>query len=107
MSGKQFSLSPSFSVFSRATISLSLSLSLSRNHTHACTPTLVLFSYCIFLRTVGIVKDITGSYVIKYHANGPDQPPIEIDFTPPFRRISMISGLEEALGIKLPTDLTR
>jgi len=54
----------------------------------------------------GIVKDITGSYVIKYHSNGPDQPPIEIDFTPPFRRISMISGLEEALGIKLPTDLT-
>ncbi len=30
---------------------------------------------------------------------------MEIDFTPPFRRISMVSGLEEALGAKLPDDL--
>jgi lysyl-tRNA synthetase class 2 len=27
---------------------------------------------------------------------------IEIDFTPPFRRIPMMAGLEEVLGIKLP-----
>lgn len=47
---------------------------------------------------LGIVKDITGGYIIKYHANGYDQPPIEIDFTPPFRRISMISGLEDAIN---------
>lgn len=30
---------------------------------------------------------------------------IEIDFTPPFRRISMCAGLEEALNVKLPADL--
>jgi len=30
---------------------------------------------------------------------------IDIDFTPPFRRISMCSGLEEALNVKLPADL--
>ena len=30
---------------------------------------------------------------------------VEIDFTPPFRRISMVSGLEEALNVKLPADL--
>jgi lysyl-tRNA synthetase class 2 len=33
----------------------------------------------------GIVKEITGGYKILCHSNGHDQPPIEIDFTPPFR----------------------
>lgn len=46
-----------------------------------------------------------GSYKIQYHSNGPDADPIEIDFTPPWRRISLISGLEECLGVKMPTDL--
>lgn len=32
-----------------------------------------------------MVKELTGSYKIKYHANGLDNDPIEIDFTPPFR----------------------
>eukprot|EP00873_Tetraselmis_striata_P002783 jgi/Tetstr1/423047/TSEL_013818.t1 len=50
----------------------------------------------------GMVKDIHGSYKISYHANGPEADPVEIDFTPPWRRISMVSGLEEACGIKLP-----
>jgi lysyl-tRNA synthetase class 2 len=49
-----------------------------------------------------MVFAIKGSYKIQYHANGPDAPPIEIDFTPPFRRISMVSALEEALGEKIP-----
>jgi len=53
----------------------------------------------------GMVKAITGDYKFKYHANGHDQPPIEIDCTPPFRRISMIKGLEELAGVKLPADL--
>ncbi|KAL2931822.1 Lysine--tRNA ligase [Bienertia sinuspersici] len=30
-------------------------------------------------------QELTGGYVIKYHANGLDKEPIEIDFTPPFR----------------------
>lgn len=30
---------------------------------------------------------------------------VDIDFTPPFRRISMCAGLEEALDCKLPEDL--
>ncbi|KAK8523147.1 hypothetical protein V6N12_047677 [Hibiscus sabdariffa] len=34
----------------------------------------------------GMVKELTGVYKIKYHANGLDNDPIEIDFTPPFRR---------------------
>ncbi|OMO50780.1 Lysine-tRNA ligase, class II [Corchorus capsularis] len=33
----------------------------------------------------GMVKDLTDCYKIKYHANGLDNDPIEIDFTPPFR----------------------
>jgi lysyl-tRNA synthetase class 2 len=52
----------------------------------------------------GMVKSVLGTYKIKYHANGFEKEPIEIDFTPPFRRISMIQGLEEA-GIKIPKDL--
>jgi lysyl-tRNA synthetase class 2 len=51
----------------------------------------------------GMVYAIKGTYKIQYHAKGPDEPPIEIDFTPPFRRISMVSGLEEALNIKFPS----
>lgn len=31
------------------------------------------------------MKDLTGGYKIKYHSNGLDSEPIEIDFTPPFR----------------------
>jgi len=31
-----------------------------------------------------MVFQIKGSYKIQYHADGPDQPPVEIDFTPPW-----------------------
>lgn len=33
----------------------------------------------------GMVLAIKGSYKFQYHNNGPDQPPVEVDFTPPFR----------------------
>lgn len=40
-----------------------------------------------------LVHKLTGSYKLKYHPDGPDtERVIEIDFTPPFRRISMIQG---------------
>lgn len=49
----------------------------------------------------GMVKDITGSYVIPYAAEeGCD--PVLIDFSPPWRRIGMIEGLEEATATKFP-----
>lgn len=55
----------------------------------------------------GMVYELTnGSYKIKYHADGLDKDPIEIDFTPPFRRIDMIEGLEEMAGLSIPKDLT-
>ncbi|XP_019166163.1 PREDICTED: lysine--tRNA ligase isoform X1 [Ipomoea nil] len=53
----------------------------------------------------GMVKDLTGGYVIKYHANGVDKDPIEIDFTPPFRRIDMIEELEKVANLSIPKDL--
>ena len=53
----------------------------------------------------GLVKEITGSYKIKYHLNGPEAEPVEIDFTPPWRRIPMMSTLEEKLKVTFPTDL--
>ena len=54
-----------------------------------------------------MVFNICGTYKIKHHPEGVGEglPELEIDFTPPFRRISMISGLEEALGVKFPEDL--
>jgi len=53
----------------------------------------------------GIVKDVIGDYKFKYHPEGPNGREFEVDFTPPFKRISMIAGLEEALGVKFPEDL--
>jgi lysyl-tRNA synthetase, class II len=49
----------------------------------------------------GLVKSVTGGFVIKYSPK-PGMPEVEIDFTPPFKRISMMEGLEEAMKIKLP-----
>ncbi|KAF7838023.1 lysine--tRNA ligase, cytoplasmic-like [Senna tora] len=55
----------------------------------------------------GMVKELTkGSYKIKYHANGIDKDPIEIDFTPPFRRIDMIEELEKIANLSIPKDLS-
>jgi lysyl-tRNA synthetase class 2 len=54
-----------------------------------------------------MVKSITGGYVIQFHPDGPGtEKVLEMDFTPPFRRIPFIKGLEERMGVKLPTDLT-
>ncbi|XP_047345197.1 lysine--tRNA ligase isoform X1 [Vespa velutina] len=50
----------------------------------------------------GMVKAIHGSYKLLYHPNGPDGEVVEIDFTPPFKRISMMKTLEEILEVKLP-----
>ena len=49
----------------------------------------------------GLVREVTGSYIVQY---SPDEggEPLQIDFSPPWRRISMISGLEEATGETFP-----
>lgn len=50
----------------------------------------------------GMVKSIHGSYKIKYHPDGPDGEEVEIDFTPPFKRVSMLKTLESILKVKFP-----
>lgn len=52
----------------------------------------------------GMVFAIHGSHKIMYHPNGPEDKDtvIELDFTPPFKRIPMMKGLEEALQMALP-----
>ncbi|OMJ12915.1 Lysine-tRNA ligase, cytoplasmic [Smittium culicis] len=50
----------------------------------------------------GMVNYLHGKSTIEYHMHGYDKDPVVIDFTPPFRRLDMISGLEEALNTKLP-----
>jgi lysyl-tRNA synthetase, class II len=52
-----------------------------------------------------MVLEIKGSYKIKYNAEGPESDPIDIDFTPPWRRISMVEELEKVLGVSIPKDL--
>jgi len=44
-----------------------------------------------------MVKELTGGYKIKYHANGLENDPIEIDFTPPFRSLGRISLLPPSM----------
>jgi len=51
-----------------------------------------------------MVLNIRGSYKIQYHADGPDAPPVEIDFTPPWRRVSMVDEIEKQAGMKLNRD---
>ncbi len=49
----------------------------------------------------GMVKAVTGGYVIEYAAEEGKEP-VKIDFSPPWKRISMIEGLEEATKTKFP-----
>ncbi|XP_058120893.1 lysine--tRNA ligase-like [Anopheles ziemanni] len=49
-----------------------------------------------------MVHAIHGTYQIKYHPNGRQGKEYVIDFTPPFRRLSMIESLEEILKVKFP-----
>jgi len=49
----------------------------------------------------GMVKKITGGHKINFQPK-PGADEVEIDFSPPYRRISMIGGIEEHIGEKLP-----
>ncbi|KAA0723785.1 Lysine--tRNA ligase [Triplophysa tibetana] len=50
----------------------------------------------------GMVKHITGGFKVTYHPDGPEGEAREIDFTPPFKRISMTQDLEKEMGVKFP-----
>lgn len=49
-----------------------------------------------------MVKHITGGYKVTYHPEGPEGQAYEIDFTPPFKRVSLVHDLEKELGVKFP-----
>jgi len=51
-----------------------------------------------------MVLNIKGSYKIEYHPDGPDGEPIEIDFTPPWPRISLVEEVEKQAKVKIPRD---
>lgn len=53
-----------------------------------------------------MVYSIKGTYKIQYQ-NDPDRKsdPIEIDFTPPWPRLSMVAELEKQLDVTIPKDL--
>uniref|UniRef100_A0A3Q7JWB6 Aminoacyl-tRNA synthetase class II (D/K/N) domain-containing protein n=1 Tax=Solanum lycopersicum TaxID=4081 RepID=A0A3Q7JWB6_SOLLC len=53
-----------------------------------------------------MVKELTDGYIIKYHAKGLESDPIEIDFTPPFRRIDMVEELEKIANLNILKDLS-
>jgi lysyl-tRNA synthetase class 2 len=53
----------------------------------------------------GMVLAIRGSYEVPYYVNGADQPPVVVNFKPPFRRIDMLRGIEEAGKFKIPENL--
>ncbi|KAL0585236.1 hypothetical protein ABG067_004940 [Albugo candida] len=48
-----------------------------------------------------MVKEISGSYQLTIQRD-PSEEPITIDFTPPFRRIKMVTAVEEATGTTIP-----
>lgn len=55
----------------------------------------------------GLVQSIHGTKKLKYHPrpaneDGSHVETLEIDFTPPFRRVRMMDELERKLGVKLP-----
>ncbi|KAL4118706.1 hypothetical protein PRIC2_011031 [Phytophthora ramorum] len=57
----------------------------------------------------GLAKDVTGSYKVQYPMEEADSETaeeeptmVEIDFTPPFKRLPILETLEECLGEKLP-----
>ena len=55
-----------------------------------------------------LVKDLTGSYVIHYVGKQDKDGvahPVDIDFTPPWKRVPLIPAIEEAIGKKFPRPL--
>ncbi|GAA5799973.1 lysyl-tRNA synthetase [Helicostylum pulchrum] len=50
----------------------------------------------------GMVMKLFGKYQIQYHPQGPEGPVLDIDFTPPFKRMDMIQTLEEKLNCTFP-----
>ncbi|XP_054155210.1 lysine--tRNA ligase-like [Oppia nitens] len=50
----------------------------------------------------GLVLHLFGKYEVTYHPEGPDGPPVVINFMPPFKRVQMIPELEQKLDVTFP-----
>lgn len=55
----------------------------------------------------GMVKSLFGTYKIQYHPEGKAKKDkvVEINFEPPFQKLSMMESLEKELGVTFPKDL--
>jgi lysyl-tRNA synthetase, class II len=51
-----------------------------------------------------MVMKIKGSYIVKYHPDGPEGREIDIDFTPPWSRFSFVEEIEKRSGYSIPRD---
>ena len=50
-----------------------------------------------------MVMEIHGTYKLTYHpVEGDGEKVLEVDFTPPFRRVKMIPELEKQLNVTVP-----
>ena len=50
-----------------------------------------------------MVHEIHGSFKVQYHPVEDDpEKVLEVDFTPPFRRVHMVPELEKQLGVTFP-----
>ncbi|CDJ42998.1 Lysine--tRNA ligase [Eimeria tenella] len=52
-----------------------------------------------------MVMSIHGSYKIPFHPEGPNGPVVELDFTPPYRRLSLVEEIEKQAKVTLPRPL--
>jgi len=53
----------------------------------------------------GMVKSVFGTYKVIYHpdqTDGDKGEPVEVDYTPPFKRVSMLEELQKTIGVKFP-----
>merc|ERR1711931_273697 len=56
----------------------------------------------------GMVKSIFGKYQVTYHMEQTEVDkgePITVDYTPPFKRVSMMEELQKQMGVTFPTDM--
>ena len=55
----------------------------------------------------GMVYEFFGSYEVKYHPDGKENKDTvrTINFKPPFKRVSLVKGIEDALNVKIPENL--
>eukprot|EP01120_Amphizonella_sp_Union-15-10_P003975 TRINITY_DN1444_c0_g1_i1.p1 TRINITY_DN1444_c0_g1~~TRINITY_DN1444_c0_g1_i1.p1 ORF type:complete len:672 (-),score=128.11 TRINITY_DN1444_c0_g1_i1:31-2046(-) len=57
-------------------------------------------------RLIGEISiHVTGNTSVPYHVYGENSPPVALDLTPPFVRLSLIPELEKAVGAQFPKDL--